>query len=324
MSTLAGCQLSTDLLDAWSELLVIDPAPFFLPDALVVRLPRELSFHTRSEFNLMNVSLGCRNSYMTYAVHADGTWVVWLSPDEFDDLSPMLQTDLLYAQWQFERGQVYDFDAVRPMLDACGATDMAMSRVVETPVGMKLVLDTAVWAMLSVRVQREWLTAFVTKQQAPYTVIAPDDVPWDDVAPHLKTHTQTFVNSFLPWSGPNCFALTLSAITPQAHTATTLRQLWLHQPPFFRGLEARGYGERTDLLDPLADLRDAVVVWFDAEGMAQHACYLIGNGIALNKNSHAWYTPQHLVALPDLLDFWKDDPFEVRIYQRLQAAIEAG
>lgn len=56
--------------------------------------------------------------------------------------------------------------------------------------------------------------------------------------------------------------------------------------------------------------------WGRPAGVLHHACWLIGQGIVLNKNGQAWYEPRHLAALRDVLAFWKDDGYDVHIYTR--------
>lgn len=316
MLSIHAYPVPASLLDAWTQLLVCEIAPFFLTEALMSRLPNETTLLSRSEFNQMDFALSYRDSYRTYAVHPDASWVAWLRPGEFDSMSSTTQAELLHAQWQLGRGQVYDLDAIRPLLHASGVTASAMSRVVETRDGAKLILDAALWTSLPMPVQRNWLTQFVLEQQAPYDTLDLGAVPWDDVLPHQRASIQALVNRFAPKSGPNCFATTLAATTSRLPTARTISRVWLNQAPFLRGLSARGYHQRPNLQVETHQLRDTVLVWFDPRGTPQHSCYVLSDGIALNKNSQAWYAPRHLVALPDLLTYWSDEPFELVMYRR--------
>ena len=173
-------------------------------------------------------------------------------------------------------------------------------------------LDTAVWKRLTPAVRRKWLRDFVQQQQPPYPTIAIQSAPSPIVG-----SVRLLANTFAAWSGPNCFATTLSAVS-EPEAAETIGAQWLRAALFLDGLAAQGFRLQPGATaNPL--LRDAILLWRNAQGLPQHACYLIGDGIVLNKNSQAWYHLRELTALADVLTYWSDEPLELVVYTRAEA-----
>lgn len=95
-------------------------------------------------------------------------------------------------------------------------------------------------------------------------------------------------------SGPNCFGTVMGAAgIPGAEHE------WMEQEPFDSWLAAHtsaGGDDRTP---------GTVMVWRDAEGLAQHAAVVLGGGWALHKRSQGWMSPTKVLGVRDLT-------FEVR------------
>ena len=127
---------------------------------------------------------------------------------------------------------------------------------------------------------------------------------------------RALAGTFPQRSGANCFSTTLAAITHHPGTAMTIADFWLHQEPFLEGLEQRGYRLLKDMTTLKPDARDLVLIWNDQQGKPQHACYLIGNGLVLNKNSQSWFAPRQILHIETVLNEWKNDPFEIVFYGR--------
>lgn len=258
--------------------------------------------------------LGWRDSYQTYAVRQDAEWVAFLPAAQFQTLPLETQQALLVAQGQLGRGQVYEWEQLAPLLHDDLRQRWASHRRFVTDAGALLALDAVSWRELPAAVRELWLAQFVSRQQAPYPTLHWEDIRWRRPPPRAAT-LRWLANRFPIGSGPNCFATALAAVTTDLVAARVTSALWLHPEPFLRGLAAHGF--RTSDRDPSdISLSDAVLVWRDAAGHAQHACYVIGQGVALNKNAQVWYAPRHLARVGDILAYWSDDPFTVEVFVR--------
>ena len=314
MPTIRGCAVSTSLLRQWAALLVTENAPFFISDALYEQLSADHHIWTRAEFATLGFSLSFVDSYRTYAVSPTAPWVVQLSPSAFDALSPATQTALINEQSHFGRGQVYAWREVQSFVATLRNPAAVASRQSTTANATVLLLDTSIWAQLAPAVREQWLVQFVTQQEPTYPTIRADVVPWAHFAERDLGWIRTVGNTFTATSGPNCLATTLAAISPRK-AAATLGTTWLWQAPFLHGLADCGYTKRIDGA-PWNELRDAVLVWRDHQQVVQHACYVLGAGVALNKNGQAWYDARELAAVDDVLAEWADESFTVAAYVR--------
>jgi hypothetical protein len=296
------------LMAQWSQLLVCEPAPFFIRDD--VDLPQETLILSRKAFSALGFNDSFRDSYTVYHISRNATRVAFLSSAEFDNFSPKIQQALLAAQCEMKRGQVYPWEEVAPFLEGC--IEQAETRSVRLDGQKYLVLDTKIWRLLREDVQWKWLRYFVSIDEPPVclssTLSEADwtEMPYDSI--------RALAGTFPMRSGANCFSTTLAAITRNPDTAITLADFWLHQEPFLEGLERRGYSLLKEPLNPAA--HDRVLVWSDQQGKPQHACYLIGNGLIFNKNSQAWFSPRQILHLDTVLKEWENDSFEIVVYGR--------
>jgi hypothetical protein len=312
MMDLTNYTLSQQHMDRWSGLLVAEAAPFFVPETLRPLIPPEILLFARSSLAQLRLDLAMLDSYTLYAVQRAYQDVVFLRNADFLDLSPALREQLLYAQWQAGRGQVYAWEQIShyftPALQA-----QAEQYLVDTEQGRKLVLEYALWQQLPSSAQEQWLKEFVALNGHPYPTLPTsrlESIP--SAAPTLRSLANTFAFA----SGPNCLSTALAGISRNSHVAQTISTLWLQQDMFLQGLRDRGYTPNPAVSADDQDLVDAVFLWNDASGTPQHACLLIGAGLALNKNSQAWYTARHIAALHDIIDYWQEDNLQIQVYTR--------
>jgi hypothetical protein len=306
MLQLYGCTISDGLMAQWSQLLVCEPSPFFIRDDLV--LPEETLILSRKAFSEIDFDASFRDSYAVYHISRDANRVAFLSSTEFDTLQPESQHALLLAQCELKRGQVYPWKQVAPFLAGC--IEQAETRAVSVAAEKFFVLDTKIWCLLREDMQQAWLAYFVSTDNP--SVCLSSTLLEADWAKMPYNSIRALAGTFPARSGANCFSTTLAAITRHLDTAITIADFWLHQEPFLEGLERRGYKLLKDKLQP--DASDRVLVWNDQQGKPQHACYLIGNGLVLNKNSQSWFSPRQILHLDTVLNEWKNDLFEIVLY----------
>lgn len=306
MPNVLGCPMNEALFTLWRDLLVSAAAPFFFSQDL--DLPNETLILSRKAFSESRFDLSYRDSYTSYAVNREAHKVALLTSASFDTLPIQTQQVLLQEQCRLERGQVYRWMQVAPFLQKC--IQQAETRSVTLDGERYFVLDKKIWSLLTPEQQQSWLIDFIAADNAPECLSATHASKISQ--PVIRRLIGTFASS----SGANCFSTTLAAITQDQVTAETIADFWLHQEPFLEGLARRGYTCQANekVLD--ADLQDAVLLWQDSNGVAQHACYLIEQGLVINKNSQAWFTPRQLLSLQTLLEYWQEDGLEIVIYRR--------
>ncbi len=305
---LLGCPLATEVQTAWLEHFVVEREPFFLPDDLLPLLPADIPLLARADTTALLLSRSALDTYGTFRIGPQARWLTALTPAVFADLTREVQERLLAAQWSLGRRHVYPWDTIQPLLPDTLPPALVQRRTAAAP--HVLGLDSALWHALDHSQRWHWIEWFVLQQASPYPVVPLEAVQGSPPA------VVELANTFCAHSGPNCFATTLAAITPDRASARLISELWLTADAFLHGLAQRGYrDQQTHAVEPTG-LADAVVVWADAEDVPRHACYVIAAGIALNKDAQTWYAPRQLVGLAAIIDVWAEDGYRLKIYQR--------
>lgn len=320
MDRLLGCSVTTELYAAWSRLLVTDPEPLILTEEARALLPPGTLVLTEREFyeNYAIAPLALRDSYNLYQVTTGLAGVALLSAVELHSLAPDIRTAILRIQWAVKRGQIYDDQFVHGVLaDFPAQLDRFLPQLFTTPDGPKLALTRELWQGLPAEAQRRWLTAYIAADEADCRHNLLSEAEWSEITEQHGPSIRALAGTFADQSGPNCFACALAAVTPSPDHALMIAGLWLHQAPFLRGLAERGLTPRPlpDAPDPAA-VPPGVLVWSNAAGLPQHACYALGGGLALNKQAQRWSAPRQLVRLRHLLDSWHEDHLTLSLYVR--------
>ncbi|MCU0493324.1 MAG: hypothetical protein MUD01_17195 [Chloroflexaceae bacterium] len=282
MQDLVGCTVIQRHFDHWTQLLVTDAAPFFLPDDVLPSIPTAIPIFPRSSGLNKHLTLPFHDSYTTYNVDSSCQHVVFLTDDALRSIDPHIRERLLYEQWRCGRGQIYDRDLVAEFFPRATSFDQIEAFCIETPAGRKCVLASTLWYALPAERQEQWLRRFIADNVHPYSIIGLEGV---ELQPLQIRQVTALANTFAFTSGPNCFATTLAAATESVALSQTISMLWLHQDTFLHGLTVRGYTRNDAVNVSSDDLSDGVIIWSDDAGTPRHACWLLGQGIALNKNA---------------------------------------
>lgn len=323
MQNLLGCSVPDSFWDAWSRRIVFEREPIYVCDQTRSLLPPGTVFYTRSEFahDFASAPLDLRDAYGVYGVSREAVWVALLSPAEFRALSRQDRQTLLQAQWRWGRGQIYDEAFIKDVL-RCEApasqrteppTALVEPATFHTPDGVKVALHHDIWWALPPETRRRWLVRYVSEGRSPCISSTLDEDEWESLIDRHGPFIRRLAGTFAPRSGPNCFSTTLAAATRSPGLAASIASLWLHQEPFLLGLAERGR-----VAEPLKDvegvLPGSVLVWSDTDGKIHHACYALGNGLALNKDSQSWRSPRQILPLQAVLEDWKDTGLSVIVY----------
>jgi hypothetical protein len=313
---LLGCPVSHRHITQWSKRLVTSAAPFYLTETLAAQLPATLLTFVRQEFAYVQFDLSLRDSYTTYAIRPEGIAFTLLHPHAFEQLSAPLQHSLIEAQWSLGRGQIYAWEDIRSLIETSNGYYLGPSRCATTSAGTKFALDSQIWHYLSLDTRAAWLWYFIANNHPAYETIQLSKPEWAAIDPDQRQVVKKLANSFAYESGANCFSTTLAAITSDPVLATSISTLWLHQVPFLRSISAYGYRNATEYREPTPSLQDAIYIWWGPDNIARHACYLLYDGIVLNKNAQAWYAPRQLVLLQDVIAYWQDEGMRITVHTR--------
>ncbi len=318
MQKIVGCRVETSTLEAWSRHLVFEREPIFLTDAALEWLEPEMLALTRSEFTALSASLGLafKDAYRTYSVSNDATRVMLFTSEEFHLLSLESRARLMRLQTQLDRGQVYPIAFVeRVLAEFPSAMGFLESDTFDTDAGPHVGLRSDAWWRLSARVRYAWLAQFVSQDRSVCLSARLSARMLHGITGKHPSIVAELIGSFASRSGPNCFATTLAAVTNSLTIARSIAGLWLPAEAFLRELTAREYHPRAPLQNASLEPSD-VIIWFDADHRARHACYALTPEMVLNKDAQAWYAPRQLLPLETVLDTWREDGLDAWIYSR--------
>jgi hypothetical protein len=292
--TILGCEVDDATLEAWAKLLVFAREPIFLSNKLHKKLPESVAVISRNNFNQRDDSLEFKDAYLTYSVGA-APWVAMLEAAQFRMLEPALQLKIMMLQSELGRGQIYTLEFAQKILGT------EFSKFEPDVFAARVAIRFDTWWSLSRTARHNWLEAVVSEDGLK-------SVPLETVTNPI---IRELANSFATSSGPNCFATALASVTDDLVEARAISKLWLHQEPFFAGLQSRGYSVTANQPDT-----GDVIVWFDSSNLAQHACSVIAPELVLNKDAQCWHAPRQILKLEDVMANWSEAQLEVRVFSK--------
>jgi hypothetical protein len=312
MPRLLNCQVERQHFAMWEKHFTQRYAPFFLTDAVCALLPPHIVRYTRAEMgeNFIDLPLDARDAYAIYRVDRAAGWCALLDAAQLASFDSQLRTILFREQQRLGRGHVYALaDAQRLCENAMPALSSLGQWSFVAQQGTFVLLDHALWQSFGATMREGWLRWFVAQEQRDCLSATITEQEWAQMP--NGAWLRRLAGTFATKSGPNCFATTLAALLPGN---AGIAECWLHQGPFERGLAQLGmHAEQIpDELDAIPV--GAVLVWQDAQGSMKHACFVCAPGLALNKDSQAWFVPRQIVPLKYVVDVWQADALEIKMY----------
>ncbi len=315
---LLGCRISEDLLDTWCHHLVTRHAPLYLTDDALSLLPPDVPLFTREEVasNFPDLPLEARDSYQIYNVDDAARHVVLADSPILRALPDTDRASLLRLQWTLGRGQIYDLAYFEELCgDELEARMLARPFIFDTDGGPMVALGHDVWWKLSRGKRHEWLRRFVSRDRGECVSGQVGRDLWEEIDAASGPMTRRLAGTYASKSGPNCFSTTRASMTRDVNVATIIADLWLHQAPFLRDLNRLGFISRGFEPDPVSVGANSILLWRDETGTYQHACYVPYAGLALNKDSQAWFAPRQLLPLTHIVSEWNDEGLNVIVYR---------
>ena len=290
--TVLGCTVPSSLLKSWEGHLAAPVQPFFVSHALAENLgvwPR----WTRAEFSSLGLPLSLTDTFTCYAVPTAVPWVLLLSGPAFNTLPEQLRAALLREQLEHGRGRVESAAAWAGRLPA-GA-----GRLHDASTDGLFLWWPSLWQTLSAASRRGVLLHLLTEDRLPHRGAEVTPALWANLDARLPD-VRRLAGTFARESGPNCFGTVMAACG-----APLADELWMHQGPFTRWLDASTHPSDTH------DNLGTVLVWHDAHGQLQHAALALGGGWVLQKDAQSWLAPRQIVGLPEVLDRWNEPGWTV-------------
>jgi hypothetical protein len=309
MEYFLGNRLPARVLKAWSKHFVTDPAPFFLSNDIRPYLNNQVIL-SKNEFHATLRDLSFHDSYTTYAVKPEASWVVLLSSQQVQDLPDDVRLELLKYQVEMGRGQLYNFDDYKSLLNK---VELEQAQPYTFRYADKVILELShnLWQGFSFATQKHWLKKVVSEDRVSCLSGTLSKSQWSAINadyPAIKS-----LLGFVDASGSNCFSTALAAILDR-HTARIVSSLWLQSETFLRSITARGFKQSNVTVDSHIPT-GSMLIWKKDRAL-QHGCFYIGDGLVFNKDAQGWFAPRQILGLETVLRNWQDDGLEVQVYTR--------
>lgn len=293
-----GCEVPISTLEAWSKIFVFVLEPFFLTTESRALL---LNSVPRRE---LKPSLEFADAYLTYLIPEEAEFVVLLESQEFRALPRDVQEALIQLQTQFGRGQIYDLEFVK------GVLNEILAFLEPDIFANQFVLHHDIWNGFTPDIRYQWMATYVSLDRINcLSSIMPEHL-WAE----LPEEVRALVGTFSSTSGANCFATVIAGLTPDLLESERIAKSWMLEHVFLEALEARGFHDAGRLELPVKPI--SVITWHNSSGTNVHACLLLESGLALNKDAQSWFAPRQLLRLEDVLETWAEDAIEVRLWSK--------
>lgn len=296
---------------AWQDIFVAQLEPFFLTEEARAQLPAQWLTLSCAEFSQQRSHLWHLDSYFFHGLDKRAQHVLSLHADAFLHLPSNLQQFLLKEQLELKRAHIYPWHRLSPYLAAAPS-----HRQFQHEGKRYIALDYPLWQSLSSEAKNSLLDYHLQKSAANYTPLAPEQ--YIPIAYPNRATLHALANSWAEDSGANCFASSIAACLNNVAHAQSIAAMWLHQAPFYAMLAQLSFQEQATTTEEISSdflaPPDSILVWYDEAGVGQHACYSLGAGIVLNKNSQAWYAQRQLVHSQSVFEDW--GRANVRIFRR--------
>ncbi len=295
-------------IQRWTRNFVPERAPYFFTNTtwLDYFLKQGILVYTKKEFFDMFTEFAVSYGFI-YKVWTvpENAHVIFVHSHELSPLTEPLREDILRAQVQLNRGQVYDPQWIMQMEGAAKRFQSRKLCPILVDGKESIVLTHAVWSGLPENVKTNWLLRWLSEQVNPQgeSVQLPPETPLPIRSREIVSH---YASTFPDISGPNCFAATIAAAVGNPDMASTIIRQWLHAGPFFRLLAAHGYEKMRQLC--LSDAGTAiqphdVLVWETRDNDPIHAAYAVSDKLVFNKWGQFWHQPWQIVPLKEVFDY---------------------
>lgn len=129
--------------------------------------------------------------------------------------------------------------------------------------------------------------------------IDPKTLAHDAYKELLRIGYDSLVNSYRPFSGPNCLATAAGAVA--AKDNVKISNQWLHGAPFLNFLRKSEYRK----FQATSYLKGDVLVFTSKKSVA-HAAYLLSENLVFEKPGQDFYEPYRIGKVSELMENWKD------------------
>lgn len=309
-NSLNDWKISADQLVYWGEHFLPQYEPFFIKNENIVNqlLNQGFIILTQAEFYDTYTSFYTDFGFVYDLWEIPYDTYVWIcNSDQRAQVSSELLQSIFQEQIFLKRGQIYKEDELRQNL----IPSDEYSSIVENSSNQfvydhfhYLVLTFDLWKAFSLNVKNLWIKKWALQQIQDHPVHV-KNIESISIHPLIKSRIKQYNGSFANHCGANCFAATL-ALASSAEQTESIIDLWLHQGPFLRSVQALNYRQVLTITDidqlRLIESLD-ILIWINTDNQAIHASLCIAPDHVFTKMGQSWVQPWFVTTIASVFNY---------------------
>lgn len=302
-------QISDDQLAYWGEHFLPSSEPFFIQNEDTVHqlLKQGFVILTQAEFYDTYTSFYIDYGFVYNLWEIPYTTYVWMcNANQRAQLSADLLQAIFQEQYILKRGQVYHKDELqydKLAIEYLSTIEHTQNWCSDGDHSY-LLLTSDLWHTYPIEIKNNWIQNWLV-EQIKDDPIRIKDIDSISVHPVVKSRIDHYNGSFADQCGANCFAVTLALASSPEHTDSIIN-LWLHEGPFLRSLQALNYDHvftmtntsQIEMIEPLD-----VLIWSNAENHAIHASFCIAPDYIFTKMGQSWIQPWLVTTMVSIFNY---------------------
>ncbi|MFB7142256.1 hypothetical protein ACFCYN_21755 [Gottfriedia sp. NPDC056225] len=270
----------------------------FVPDVDYFYFEDRPNFVLVNERETVDLSLDLKTSYLPWNISAKARYIAIVSNEEFLSWEEEIQKLVLREQIRLNRGYIFELDELRK-----GIGDI--------PVEVQNALDTFsinIDGMKMITLQRFLWNTFPNEIRTNILLyVANMFVDMDSISDESFLNTlkceyptvASLLNTFGSRNGPNCFGAVLIALQKDEDKITSYLNKWVLPTEFYKELKNKDYVRiETDSIQS-----NDILIW-EKDHNTLHSCFVLSNGLVLNKQGQTMFNPYQCLPLEDVLNNW--------------------
>lgn len=303
-------QISDDQLAYWGEHFLPSFEPFFIQNEEIVHqlLNQGFVIFTQAEFYDTYTSFYIDYGFIYNLWEIPYKTYVWMcSSDQRAQVSADLLQAIFQEQCILQRGQVYQENELKyydkQAIEYLSTIEHTQNWFSDGDHSY-LLLTSDLWHTYPIEIKNNWIQNWLV-EQIKDDPIRIKDIDSITVHPVVKSRIEHYNGSFADQCGANCFAVTLALASSPEHTDSIIN-LWLHEGPFLRSLQALNYDHvfamtdtsQIEMIKPLD-----VLIWSNAEDHAIHASFCIAPDYIFTKMGQSWIQPWLVTTMVSIFNY---------------------
>ncbi|MFJ8526673.1 hypothetical protein [Bacillus sp. NPDC094106] len=276
-------RITNDTLQQWDEKFIPNTDCFYFRE-----IPPYLSVQERGEIPLTLDSL---TSFLSWNVVPEAKYIAVVSNEEFKNLDCKVRKQILLEQVQVNRGFIFTLTELEQLYGE------SLRHLLEPYIlneKENIILQGFIWHKLPRRLRDKLLT-HIAEWFTDHESLSKEYESFYKDYPYISQYFNTFVGT----NGPNCLGAAAASIQQTALDAEYYLNKWVLPEEFYQVLKKHKYKRRGT-----ADIYKGNILVWELNNQAVHACYMLSDEIAFNKNGQTMFNPYQCQKRDDVLETW--------------------